>query len=155
MTRVAGPAILLIGYGNELRGDDAIGPRVARAIGELRFPWLRVLMPQQLTPELADPIARAQAVVFVDATLNAPPGAIQMGPLAGAAMSEPLGHLSNPRSLLALAEAVFNRVPPAWMVTVGIEELCAKEGLSPKVEQAVPEVIEILRALLLQLAKRR
>jgi hydrogenase maturation protease len=154
MTSAANTPILLIGYGNELRRDDALGPRVAHALGELGFDWLRVLTPQQLTPELADPLSRARAAVFVDATLNAPPGAIQIGPLAPAAMREPVGHLGNPRSLLALAEAVFHRAPPAWMVTVGIEELCLKEGLSPAVEQVLPEVIETVRALLLRLAGR-
>lgn len=154
MTRGLEPAILLIGYGNELRSDDGVGPRVARALEQLRLPWLRVLTPQQLAPEFAAPISEAQAVVFVDATLNAPPGAVQIGPLSGAAMHEPLGHLGNPRSLLALAEAVFQRAPPAWMVTVGIEEMCAKEGFSPDVERALPEVIETVRALVIKLAKR-
>jgi len=45
--------ILLIGYGNELRGDDAIGPLVARALAELRLPGTQVLALTQLTPELA------------------------------------------------------------------------------------------------------
>ncbi len=155
MTSAADRPILLIGYGNELRrDDDALGPRVARALGELGFAWLRVLTPQQLTPELADPLSRAHAVVFVDATLNAPPGAIQIGPLAPAPLTEPVGHLGNPRSLLALAEALFQHAPPAWMVTVGIEELSVGEELSPAVEQALPEVIEAVRALLLRLSGR-
>jgi Ni,Fe-hydrogenase maturation factor len=27
-------SVLVIGYGNELRGDDAAGPRVARAVAD-------------------------------------------------------------------------------------------------------------------------
>jgi hydrogenase maturation protease len=155
LSRAVENPVLLIGYGNELRCDDALGPTVARALAALGFGWLRVLAVPQLTPELAEPVSRARAVVFVDATLNAPPGAVQIGPLAGAALSEPLGHLGSPRSLLALAEAVFQRVPPAWMVTVGVEELGAGEGLSPAVERALPEVVESVRALLVRLSNRR
>jgi hypothetical protein len=50
--------ILVIGYGNTLRGDDGVGPRVAEAIEELNLPGVRTLVCQLLTPEFADPIAR-------------------------------------------------------------------------------------------------
>jgi Ni,Fe-hydrogenase maturation factor len=49
-------AILVIGYGNELRGDDAIGQWVARAVAA-----------HQLTPELAEDLAHTDYAVFVDA----------------------------------------------------------------------------------------
>lgn len=154
MDSTAESPVLLIGYGNEVRRDDALGPSVARAVGQLDFAWLRVLTPQQLTPDLAEAVSRARAVVFVDATLNAPPGAIQIGPLAAAALDEPLGHLTSPRSLLALAGAVFDRTPPAWMVTVGVQELGVGEGLSPAVARSVPEVVETVRSLVVRLADR-
>ena len=49
--------LLVIGYGNSLRRDDGVGPRVAEAIEELNLPGVRTLVCQLLTPEFADPIA--------------------------------------------------------------------------------------------------
>src|ERR1043165_3956952 len=59
--------LLVIGYGNELRGDDAAGPEVARSIAELQLPGVEVLVRPILTPELADNVAQAATVIFVDA----------------------------------------------------------------------------------------
>ncbi|HEY9173382.1 MAG TPA: hydrogenase maturation protease, partial [Verrucomicrobiae bacterium] len=54
--------LLVIGYGNTLRRDDGIGPKVAEAVAELNLPGVRSLACPQLTPELAEPIAHAKRV---------------------------------------------------------------------------------------------
>ena len=36
--------ILVVGYGNTLRGDDGVGPRVAEAIGKRQLPGVRTLI---------------------------------------------------------------------------------------------------------------
>ena len=50
---------LVIGYGNELRGDDGAGIMVARRIAENPPPGVRSIVARQLTPELADELAYA------------------------------------------------------------------------------------------------
>jgi hypothetical protein len=47
--------LLVIGYGNSLRRDDGVGPRVAEAVEALQLPGVRTLTCQLLTPEFADP----------------------------------------------------------------------------------------------------
>ena len=64
--------LLVIGYGNTLRGDDGVGPKVAEAVEALQLPGVRTLVCQQLSPEHAEPISRARVVVFVDAAVDAP-----------------------------------------------------------------------------------
>ena len=76
----AGGDFLVIGYGNTLRGDDGVGPRVAEAIHQLALPGVRALVCPMLTPELADPISRAHTVIFVDAAVDAPKE-VQLRPL--------------------------------------------------------------------------
>jgi hydrogenase maturation protease len=44
--------LLVIGYGNELRSDDGVGPRVARAVAEWRLPGVEAIAVHQLTLEL-------------------------------------------------------------------------------------------------------
>ena len=70
---MSGPSgILVIGYGNTLRGDDGVGPKVAETVGALRLPGVRTLICQQLSPEHAAPISVADTVIFVDAAVDAP-----------------------------------------------------------------------------------
>ena len=50
--------VLVIGYGNSLRGDDGIGPAVAQAFAdEDATECADVIVCHQLTPELAESIA--------------------------------------------------------------------------------------------------
>jgi hydrogenase maturation protease len=64
--------LLVIGYGNTLRGDDGVGPRVAEAVERLQLPGVRTLICQQLSPEHAEMISQAERVVFVDAAVDGP-----------------------------------------------------------------------------------
>ena len=78
--------ILVIGYGNPLRGDDGVGWRVAEeAAALLPDPPVTVLTVQLLTPELADPISRSDLLILIDAAAEGPPtpgleGAVEVRP---------------------------------------------------------------------------
>jgi Ni,Fe-hydrogenase maturation factor len=50
-------ATIVIGYGNELLSDDAIGPRVANLINLWHLSHVQSLAVHQLTPELAANLA--------------------------------------------------------------------------------------------------
>jgi len=104
--------ILVIGYGNTLRGDDGVGPRVAEAIEELQLPRVRTLVCQQLSPEHAYQISRADLVVFVDAAVDAPKE-VQWRPLEPNESSQLMAHAVDPRTMLALARDVFGHAPEA------------------------------------------
>ena len=54
--------LVVIGYGNELRGDDGAGPRVARAVAAHNLPGVQIITAHQLTPEMADGLAEARVV---------------------------------------------------------------------------------------------
>lgn len=66
---------LIIGYGNPLRGDDGLGWHVAQRLAAvLPQHRARIEVCHQLTPELAEPISRADLVIFIDAEDLAPAG---------------------------------------------------------------------------------
>ncbi|MEP7293735.1 MAG: hydrogenase maturation protease, partial [Chloroflexota bacterium] len=66
--------ILIIGYGNPLRSDDAIGQRIAEMMEKrLKLEAVQVITAYQLTPELVEPIRDAQLVVFIDARVGQRP----------------------------------------------------------------------------------
>src|SRR5208283_625871 len=76
--------ILVIGFGNLLRGDDAIGCHAAHALEE-HFrddPQVEVIAAQQLTPEMADDLARNEFVLFLDASYGEQPGTIRQAALS-------------------------------------------------------------------------
>jgi len=109
--------LLVIGYGNVLFGDDGIGPHVADQVSAWRQPGVRGLAVPQLTPELSPLLAAVELVVFVDAARE-PAARPQLVPLRPAVSADGLGHAATPAELLALAEAIFGRCPPAWLLTI-------------------------------------
>jgi hydrogenase maturation protease len=134
---------LVIGYGNTLRGDDGVGPRVAEAVAALGLPGVRTLVCPQLSPEHAEPVARARLVIFVDAAVDAP-REVQRRHLEPADTTQLMAHAADPRTLLALARDVFGRAPEAWLLTIPVETLAFGETLSPAarrgLEAAVREI---------------
>ena len=111
---------LVIGYGNELRGDDGVGPKVAAAVEALHLPGVRTLICQQLSPEHAEPVSQARLVVFVDAAVDAP-REVQFRKLEPAGSSQLMAHAADPRTMLALARDVFGHCPEAWWLTIPAE----------------------------------
>jgi hydrogenase maturation protease len=144
-----GPAVV-IGYGNELRGDDAAGPRVARAVAALGWVGVRALDVHQLTPELAELLAGSRAAIFVDASVCLHGGDIAVERIEPSAQGRLSPHASEPRSLLALAQALYGRCPPAWLVTIPGCRFELGAPLSPLTERAVAEAVARLPGLVLQ-----
>src|ERR1700743_3032463 len=66
--------ILVIGCGNELRGDDAVGPKTAAMVAEWNLPGIRIMVCQQFSPDLAVPVAASRRVVFIDSTVESSNG---------------------------------------------------------------------------------
>jgi hydrogenase maturation protease len=136
--------ILIIGYGNPLRGDDGLGWHVA---GSLRLlleePRIKVLACHQLTPELAESISKADMAIFVDAASCGEPGSLmcqEVHPQEPA--SSAFTHHGTPPALLFSAERLYGSAPEAWLFSVPGESFDLAETLSPAVAAAVPRVVE-------------
>lgn len=149
--RAAAVGALLIGIGNELRGDDAAGPEVVRRVeaagrrGGGGSGW-RTLSLHGLTPELADDLALAEVVVFVDAT-TAPLSAPRCSALQPSAASERLlGHALSPAALLGLCQALHGRHPTAELIEIPACSFELGAPLSPLAAAAAEAVSEDLLA---------
>jgi hydrogenase maturation protease len=122
---VTGAGVLVVGYGNSLRGDDGVGWHAAgRLAADPRLAGARVLARHQLTPELAVDVAQASLVVLVDAVAGAEPREIlvrrvQPRPPGPATWS----HHLDPETLAGLAEALYGEAPPVVLVGVGAGSL--------------------------------
>jgi len=138
--------LLVIGYGNTLRSDDGVGPRVAEAVAALQLPGVRTMTCPQLSPEHAEPISRARAVVFVDAAVDAP-REVQLRPLEAGENTQLMAHSADPRTMLALARDVFGRTPQAWWLTIPVVNLEFSEHLSPEAQRGLEKAIKTIRVL--------
>lgn len=138
--------LIVIGYGNTLRRDDGVGVRVAEAVATLQLPGVRTFTCQQLSPEHAELIARAEHVVFVDAAVDAPKD-VQLRELVPGDTTQLMAHAADPRTMLALARDVFGHAPKAWWLTIPAVNLEFGESLSPAAERGCHEAVEKIRAL--------
>jgi hydrogenase maturation protease len=138
------PPLLVIGYGNTLRGDDGVGSKVADAIAALNVPGVEAFSCHQLNPELAEQVSRAGSVVFVDAAMDAP-REVRWRPLEAGESSQLMAHAADPRTVLALARDVYGRCPKAWWLTIPIEQTGFSETLSPFAEQGYNQALRMIQ----------
>jgi hydrogenase maturation protease len=145
-------SVLVVGYGNALRSDDGVGPRVAETLaGDPRLTRAVVLARHQLTPELAEDMSAAGLVVLVDATTDVVPGGVvvrRVEPADGAyAEGGASSHHVGPGVLLALARDLYGGAPELHVVSVGVANMEVGEGLTPVVATAVPAAAEAVAAI--------
>jgi hydrogenase maturation protease len=139
--------ILLIGYGNELRADDGAGPVVVRELAASE-PAAESVVVHQLLPELAERLAAVRFVVFVDAGLAPADAEVDVRRIEPAPVPVPLGHVADPRSLLALTHRLHGRVPEAWQVTVPGQDFGLGQNLSPRAQRNVHAAVRCLTELI-------
>jgi hydrogenase maturation protease len=139
---------LIIGYGNELRGDDAVGPIVARAMDNLKLPGVQVIIQHQLTPELVEPMSQARQVLFIDASVEPSSLLVMVRPIKPADSATLMAHTGDPRSLIALALAVYGQVPPSWWITIPITNTHYGESLSAIAQKGASEALNQVQKLL-------
>ena len=138
--------VLIVGYGNPLRSDDGVGWHAARLLAtDPRLDRARVLACHQLAPELAEDLSRASLVVLVDAAAEGDPGSVSVRRI-GSPPPTPItwSHHLTPETLAGLADALYGAVPPVVLVSVAGASFADGDGLSSAVQQALPEVVEVV-----------
>lgn len=138
--------LLVLGYGNTLRSDDGVGPKVAEAVASLNLPGVQTLVCDLLTPELADPISGADEVIFVDAAVDAG-REVELRPVVPAASSQIMAHAADPSTMLALARDVFGHAPKAWCLAIPVENLAIGESLSPLAQDGMASALKKISSL--------
>ncbi|MBS2006259.1 MAG: hydrogenase maturation protease [Cyanobacteria bacterium SZAS TMP-1] len=162
MTRQRDRNWLIIGFGNEISGDDAFGPAV---IEELRrqLPQLSIsvdLISTRLPgPELAEKIAASTGVIFVDAAADIEPGALLCLDLhtadepaaarAGRGRASAFSHYCQPQSLVGLAETLYEWRGPAFLLMAGSNNFeigsSISRTLSDQILSAAEKILAVLK----------
>jgi Ni,Fe-hydrogenase maturation factor len=100
----------------------------------------------QLTPELAEAIASAGHVVFVDAALG-PDDSVKCREIEPDEDSQVMTHATDPRSLVTLARQAFGRCPTASCLTIPIQDIDFGEELSTLARNGFSIAPERIRSL--------
>ncbi len=139
--------VLVLGYGNPIRGDDGIGQTVATEVENWNLPNVRSQSLHQLVPEVAETLSQVDVAIFVDASIT--------GETVELLAVEPLektelnwGHHLNPQSLLTLAKNLYNKTPEAWLISVPGVDFELGENLSETAKQGVTIALEKIKQLI-------
>ncbi len=109
---------LMLGWGNEGRGDDGLGPALVRILAAHAPAGLTTDSDYQLQVEDACEVARYPRVIFVDADRSGPEP-FSFRRLAPAASSLSFStHSVTPGGLLALTRELFGGEPEAWLLGI-------------------------------------
>jgi len=146
---------LILACGNTLRGDDGVGLWLAEW-AEQRFaqqPDVRIIADHQWTPELAEDVARAQSVLFIDCSLGSEPGSLHLTsvePVSGS--PEHNTHHLGSSELLALGRELYSSLPrEALQLTIGAGSTELGEKFSDAVTAALPDACRQIEETVLRL----
>jgi len=148
--------VVVLGLGNPLLSDDAVGLRVAAALERLLehdpVPGVRVLSSTRGGFELIDLLAGATHAIIIDciADPRSEPGAVRRLSLRDVAGSARLvgAHDISVAAAFDLAAELGIRMPETVEIlgVTGADTLTVGEQLTPAVEEAVPRLARDLHA---------
>ena len=139
---------LILACGNTLRGDDGVGPWLAQwASQHFRSdPRVQVICRQQWAPELAEDIAGAEAVIFVDSAVALDEREITaIQPVVAAERSFALTHSFDAGTLLALAHECYGARPrDAVLLAVRAYRMELCKDISAEAQASLPAACALL-----------
>lgn len=138
---------LVIGYGNERRGDNGVGPWVAKAVADWNLPSVKTLAVPQLSPELTAEMAKTNHVIFVDACSRSCAQTVQIDPLV--ICPQPISfsgksHHCDPCTLLKLTHAQYGSYPCAWLLQVAAARFDLGCALSDTAKQGGDRALQTI-----------
>ena len=144
------PALTVFAWGNESRGDDAIGAILARKITDLGHPAVEVVEDHQLHLEHVMDIREGVPLLFVDASVALDEG-FRLEKLVPERDESISTHSMSPSALLDLYEQTLGQPPPsAWMLHVSGKSFELGEDVSPAANASIEQAWRFLEETLSQ-----
>ena len=146
--------LLVFGYGNPSRGDDALGPRFVAAVEALGMPGVDCLTDFQLQVEHALDLVGRQRVLFVDASAAlAEP--FRLSPLAPLRDASFTSHAISPAAVLqAYVQIGEGAPPPCELLALRGTAFELGAALSVPAEKALAAALDWVQAVYLAAAAR-
>lgn len=148
MTRRPRAGLLVLGVGNDLREDDAVGLELVRRLRAELGPELDAEEIGELDIALAPRLAACSELLVLDAAAAPGEGPFRLEKLQPAeTIRAPRGfatHLFDWAFLLAVARELFGRAPQAQVLAVVGERFGLGQGLSPACARNADEAFAFL-----------
>jgi hydrogenase maturation protease len=141
--------VLLFGYGNLSRGDDALGPLLLEyAEAHCNLDAIEVLTDFQLQIEHALDLENRRLVLFVDASV-ASVDAFGFSVLEPARDKSYTTHAMSPAAVLAVYRSIKNQEPPpCFLLSIKAEQFELGDGLSVNAEHNLAKACSFAGRLL-------
>lgn len=135
---------VIIGYGNELRGEDAFGIDVIKKLEKHSLKNTKLISTMQLTPELCLELLEAKELIFIDACYCSM-HQYKLGCSIEAISNQTLSHHINPKVVVSMLNQLYNCNPNYKiysMFTDSFEEVWNKK----KYEECINELSHLLKS---------
>lgn len=145
--------VVIIGYGNPSRGDDALGPLLLERLAlcpDIGPGLYEPITDFQLQIEHVTDLKQRDLLLFADASVAAPApfGFTRLTPLQDHSYSS---HSLSPATLLAVFEQVYGTTaPPAYLLTIPGYAFELGEPLSHPAAEHLKQAVDFVRSLLQQ-----
>ncbi|PTQ82309.1 hydrogenase maturation protease [Nitrosospira multiformis] len=140
------PPLLVFGYGNPSRGDDALGPLLIERLEALGLPNVELLTDFQLQIEHALDLQSRDRVLFVDASVSCvrPYAFSRLNARKDASFTS---HIMSPMALLHAYQNLYGIPPPAYLLQVRGERFELGEPLSPEATVNLDASFDLVKGL--------
>ncbi|MFO0829484.1 MAG: hydrogenase maturation protease [Phycisphaerales bacterium] len=140
--------IIVIGFGNPARADDGLGPALVRALEREPIDGVAATWDFQPAVEHAADVAEHRAVIFADASRDAPEPFSFTRPLPRA--DEPFStHALRPEHVAALASDALGWRGAVYVLAIrGYSFDAFEERLTPRAHANLYDAVDALRAAL-------
>ena len=141
--------VLIIGYGNAVRSDDALGIHAAHALGDYYRDRadVRTIPTSQLSWELAEDLSQADFVLFLDASVAEAPGTIVEEDIDSRSSTTELTHHCTPGALLITSVQLYGKAPCVVSLTMVGSSFDVGVGLSQLVKSRFEEFLDKAKAI--------
>lgn len=141
--------ILLFGYGNLSRGDDALGPLLLEYVeSHFDLTHIDLLTDFQLQIEHALDLENRELVLFIDASV-ACVNAFDFSELTPAKDDSYTTHAMSPAAVLAVYQSIKKQSPPpCFLLAIKGESFELGEGMSTNAESNLAAACQFARQLL-------
>ena len=138
---------MLFVAGNDVRGDDMLGPLLARRVEAMALGFVSVHSDFQFQVEHALDLPDDGLAIFVDAHCNQAE-AVRFGEVGARQACAPGSHALSPEEVLGVAERIGRALPPAFVLSLRGRDFELGRPLSPSGQLVLGAGWGLLRALL-------
>ena len=139
--------ILLIGIGNNCRGDDGLGWKFVELIEAMGLDFIDHEYRYQLQVEDAALISEYDVVYFVDASYEKMDKGFELRPGIASDEEQVSSHAQSPGAILKLANNLYQKYPEAYVLAIGGEAWELQTSLSEAAERNLVEATSFFAEL--------